>query len=134
MNRNVQTEEAVKRLVAFFAPEKVYLFGSTARGEDRPDSDLNQKIEIAVRPGVSPRLGAEKVDADRAVELDQPPRPLFDRLLFCELNLHGSTYRRFSEVIAVRTLPAPLTVRAATALEPEMLERLCFGRASAHAP
>jgi hypothetical protein len=27
MNRDVQTEEAVKRLVAFFAPEKVYLFG-----------------------------------------------------------------------------------------------------------
>jgi hypothetical protein len=40
MNRDAQTEEAVKRLVAFFAPERVYLFGSTARGEDRPDSDL----------------------------------------------------------------------------------------------
>jgi hypothetical protein len=30
MNRDVQTEETVKRLVAFFAPERVYLFGSTA--------------------------------------------------------------------------------------------------------
>jgi predicted nucleotidyltransferase len=46
MNRNVQTEEAVKRLVAFFAPEKVYLFGSTARGEDRPDSDLDFLIVL----------------------------------------------------------------------------------------
>ena len=46
MSRNVQTEEAVKRLVAFFAPEKVYLFGSTARGEDRPDSDLDFLIVL----------------------------------------------------------------------------------------
>ena len=52
MNRDVQTEEAVKRLVAFFAPEKVYLFGSTARGEDRPDSDLDFLI---VLPDDAPR-------------------------------------------------------------------------------
>jgi predicted nucleotidyltransferase len=46
MNRDVQTEETVKRLVAFFAPERVYLFGSTARGEDRPDSDLDFLIVL----------------------------------------------------------------------------------------
>jgi predicted nucleotidyltransferase len=55
MNRNVQTEEAVKRLVAFFAPEQVSLFGSTARGEDRPDSDLDFLMalpEVAAAAGV----------------------------------------------------------------------------------
>jgi predicted nucleotidyltransferase len=47
MNRDAQTEEAVKRLVTFFAPERVYLFGSTARGEDRPNSDLDFLIVAA---------------------------------------------------------------------------------------
>jgi uncharacterized protein len=33
--------EAARRLVAHFKPDKVYLFGSTARGDAGPDSDLD---------------------------------------------------------------------------------------------
>ncbi len=41
---NSQTEviqEITRRLVEYFHPERVYLFGSSARGEDGPDSDLD---------------------------------------------------------------------------------------------
>ena len=33
--------EVVERLVEFYRPEKIYLFGSAARGEYGPDSDLD---------------------------------------------------------------------------------------------
>jgi hypothetical protein len=47
-----------------------------------------QEIEIAVRPGVSPRFGPEKVDADRTVVLNQAPGDFFNSFLFGELRLH----------------------------------------------
>jgi len=34
-------QEITRRLVKCYQPLKVYLFGSTARGEDGPDSDLD---------------------------------------------------------------------------------------------
>ena len=61
MNRDIQTEEAVKRLVAFFAPEKVYLFGSTTRGEDRPDSNVDLLADFP--PGLS-LFGLGRLEAD----------------------------------------------------------------------
>ena len=33
--------EVVRRLVEYFGPEQIYLFGSAARQEDRPGSDLD---------------------------------------------------------------------------------------------
>ena len=50
--------------------------------------DHDQKIQIAIRPGITPCLGAEEVDAKRAVEFNQAPRDLFNRLLFRELGFH----------------------------------------------
>ncbi len=41
MRRDQAIEEITRRLVEFYRPEKVYLFGSVARGDDGPDSDLD---------------------------------------------------------------------------------------------
>jgi predicted nucleotidyltransferase len=41
MSRNETIQELVQRLVEFYQPERIYLFGSAARGEDGPDSDLD---------------------------------------------------------------------------------------------
>lgn len=35
------SEKWVRRLVAYFSPEQIYLFGSAARQQDRPGSDLD---------------------------------------------------------------------------------------------
>jgi predicted nucleotidyltransferase len=39
-------EEAVRRLVAAYAPERIYLFGSHARGEAGPDSDIDLMVVV----------------------------------------------------------------------------------------
>lgn len=41
MNREQVIQEIARRLVEYYQPERVYLFGSAARGDDRPDSDLD---------------------------------------------------------------------------------------------
>jgi hypothetical protein len=33
--------EITRRLVEYYQPERIYLFGSVARGDDGPDSDLD---------------------------------------------------------------------------------------------
>ena len=35
------TDEIVRSLVEFYRPAKIYLFGSAARGEAGPDSDID---------------------------------------------------------------------------------------------
>jgi predicted nucleotidyltransferase len=49
---NPKIEEAVRRLVEFYNPERIYLFGSAARGEFGPDSDLDF---LVVLPDDCPR-------------------------------------------------------------------------------
>lgn len=39
--------EVVRRLVAVYHPERIYLFGSTARGDAGPDSDYDLMIIVA---------------------------------------------------------------------------------------
>ena len=53
-------EQVVERLVEFYRPEKIYLFGSAARGEYGPDSDLDFLVVIPddapaeqLRPGAA---------------------------------------------------------------------------------
>ena len=41
MTREEAIREVVSRLVEHYQPERVYLFGSSARGDARPDSDLD---------------------------------------------------------------------------------------------
>ena len=46
--------EAVRRLVEHFQPERIYLFGSRARGDHREDSDYD--ILVVVRESGEPYL------------------------------------------------------------------------------
>lgn len=39
--------EIVRRLVAAYQPERIYLFGSKARGEEGPDSDYDLLVVVA---------------------------------------------------------------------------------------
>jgi predicted nucleotidyltransferase len=41
MTKDEAIDEIVRRLVAYYQPERIYLFGSAARGEFGPDSDLD---------------------------------------------------------------------------------------------
>jgi predicted nucleotidyltransferase len=41
MTKDEAIEEIVRRLIAYYQPERVYLFGSAARDEFGPDSDLD---------------------------------------------------------------------------------------------
>jgi predicted nucleotidyltransferase len=51
-NRADTVSEVVKRLVEHYNPERIYLFGSSARGDARPDSDLDF---LVVLPDDAPR-------------------------------------------------------------------------------
>ena len=52
MTRDDAVREVVRRLVDYYQPERIYLIGSTARGEHRPDSDLDF---VVVLPDDAPR-------------------------------------------------------------------------------
>lgn len=53
-------EEMVRRIVSQFNPEKVILFGSHARGEAGPDSDVDLLVVMAVEG--SKRRKATEID------------------------------------------------------------------------
>ena len=51
-SRDDTVSEVVRRLVEHYKPERIYLFGSAARGDARPDSDLDF---LVVLPDSAPR-------------------------------------------------------------------------------
>jgi len=63
--------EMVRRIVAQFRPDKIILFGSHARGDARPGSDVDLLVVMPVQG--SKRRRATEIDmalADRTVPLD----------------------------------------------------------------
>lgn len=71
MTRDEAIREITRRLVDYFHPERIYLFGSIARGEDGPDSDLDFCVVLAddapeslYRPGVHRALWEVGTAAD----------------------------------------------------------------------
>ena len=48
MTREETIDEITRRLVEIYRPARVYLFGSEARGESGPDSDLDFCVVLAV--------------------------------------------------------------------------------------
>ena len=79
--RQQAIEEITRRLVAYFHPERIYLFGSTARGDDGPDSDLDFGV---VLPDDAPRSlyqpGVERAlwDIGTATDVVRWPASDFD--------------------------------------------------------
>jgi len=47
--------EAVRRLVEVYRPERIYLFGSTARDDDHEDSDLDLLVVVSDDAGPAER-------------------------------------------------------------------------------
>jgi predicted nucleotidyltransferase len=64
MTRQEAIEEITRRLVEYYHPDRIYLFGSEARGEAGPDSDLDFLVvvpddtpkEVMRSRGLYPRL------------------------------------------------------------------------------
>lgn len=46
LDQEPKLAEAVRRLVAAYQPDRVYLFGSTARGDAGPDSDYDLLLVV----------------------------------------------------------------------------------------
>ena len=46
MTREEAITEITRRLVDYYRPERIYLFGSVARGDDRGDSDIDFLAEF----------------------------------------------------------------------------------------
>ena len=46
MTREQAIAEITRRLVEFYQPDRIYLFGSVARGDDGPDSDLDFLVVV----------------------------------------------------------------------------------------
>ena len=62
MTRDEAIAEITNRLVEFYRPIRIYLFGSVARGDDGPDSDLDFLVVVPddapahkLRPGAGRR-------------------------------------------------------------------------------
>jgi predicted nucleotidyltransferase len=70
MTRQETIDEITRRLVDYFHPERIYLFGSAARGDDGPDSELDFGVvlpgapERLYRPGVHRALWGVATAAD----------------------------------------------------------------------
>jgi predicted nucleotidyltransferase len=47
LERDPSLKAIVERLVVAFQPEKIYLFGSKARGDEGPDSDYDLMVIVA---------------------------------------------------------------------------------------
>jgi predicted nucleotidyltransferase len=60
MSRDETIQELLRRLVEFYQPERVYLFGSAARSQDGPDSDFDLCV-------VLPDHAAERLFRDRSI-------------------------------------------------------------------
>jgi len=46
MTRDEAIAEITRRLIDFYRPVRIYLFGSVARGDDGPDSDLDFLVVV----------------------------------------------------------------------------------------
>jgi predicted nucleotidyltransferase len=89
--------EIVKRLVAEFQPERIYLFGSRARGDAGPDSDydllmvLGQLSEPAYR--LAQRAHSLLWGLGTAADILVWPRQAFDQRLHLRASLPATVAR-----------------------------------------
>lgn len=92
MSVRVIPAELLDPVVAYFRPRRVILFGSVARGDAGPDSDID--LLVVVDDDTPP----EKVTARAGREARRPYRQPAD-----VIPVRESTYRRFSRIVG--TLP-----------------------------
>ena len=89
--------EIVRRLVQFYHPERVYLFGSAARGDASADSDYDfmvvvsddTPVEVRSSPGVFKAL----LDIDAPIDVLVWRREEFDRRLELRVSFPSTIVR-----------------------------------------
>lgn len=97
-------DEIVDRLVRTYHPERIYLFGSAARGDAGPHSDYD--ILIVMPDGSQPDLlrparGYEALwGIDTAVDVHVLPRSRFDSRLHLRASLPSTVAREGRELYA----------------------------------
>lgn len=82
--------EIVRRLVAAYQPERIYLFGSKARGDAGPDSDYDL---LVVAPDDAP---AERRDGKLAYEVLWGVRAAVDAVVCGSSWFHARTHLKAS--------------------------------------
>jgi len=90
-------EQMVARLVREFAPDRIYLYGSRARGEQGPDSDYDLLVLVdeATEPGYQLAQRAHRCIRDLGVAADVLvwPKDAFDRRAHLKASLPGTILR-----------------------------------------
>ena|SRR5271165_326216 len=92
MTATLVPAELLEPVVAYFRPQRVILFGSAARGEAGPDSDIDLLVVV------DNDTPAEKVTVRAGREARRPYRKSAD-----VIPVREETWRRFSRVVG--TLP-----------------------------
>jgi predicted nucleotidyltransferase len=69
VRRDDAIQEIMRRLIDYYHPERIYLFGSAARGDTGPDSDLDFCV---ILPGDAPK-SAYKPASTALWALEAPP-------------------------------------------------------------
>ncbi len=90
-------DDIVRRLVAAYQPERVYLFGSVARGDWGPDSDYDVLVVVpddVERPRRANRLGYEALrGTGYAADIQVWRRSEFDVRLSLKASLPSAVVR-----------------------------------------
>ncbi|MBI3089539.1 MAG: nucleotidyltransferase domain-containing protein [Candidatus Tectomicrobia bacterium] len=90
-------EEIVRRLVEVFAPERIYLFGSKARGDAGADSDFDIMVVVASSPDPPHRRSQQGYLALRgigaAVDVQVWTREAFDGRLHLKASFPSTVVR-----------------------------------------
>jgi len=77
--------EITERLVALYKPDRVYLFGSAARGDAKPGSDYDFMVLVAEdtpkEERQTPKINEVLADIDAPVDVLVWPRDYFDERL-----------------------------------------------------
>ena len=94
---NARLAEVVRRLIEAYAPERVYLFGSSARGDAGPDSDYD--LLLVVPDDAAPERKRSRLAYERlwgtgtAVDVLVWTRSSFDRRLHLPASLPATIIR-----------------------------------------
>ena len=89
--------EIVQRLVNLYHPERVYLFGSAARGDAGPDSDYDFMVVVpdSTPPEIrsSPDVFKALLDIDAPIDVLVWPREEFDKRLALRVSFPSTIVR-----------------------------------------
>lgn len=92
-----QLQEVVRRLVATYAPERIYLFGSAARDEQTPDSDYDLLVVVPDETPVELRRSGRAYEALWGLEVSTDvlvwTRSAFEARLHLEASLPATVIR-----------------------------------------